>query len=62
MEALPIAGFEVPSRYHKDILHLMIVDAHSLYVYWEISDRRRWLISQHFECSYESMPKVIRLY
>ncbi|NRF90417.1 DUF4912 domain-containing protein [Paenibacillus frigoriresistens] len=62
MKALPIAGFEVPDRYNKDILHLMIVDAHSLYVYWEISDRRKWLVSQHFECGYESMPKVIRLY
>ena len=62
MKALPTAGFEVPDRYNKDILHLMIVDAHSLYVYWEISDRRRWLVSQHFECDYASMPKVIRLY
>lgn len=62
MKSLPIAGFEVPVRYHKDLLHLMVVDAYSLYVYWEISDRRRWLISQHFECDYGVMPMVIRLY
>ncbi|NEW07236.1 DUF4912 domain-containing protein [Paenibacillus sp. SYP-B3998] len=62
MKALPIAEFEMPDRYHKDLLHLMAVDAHTLYVYWEISDRRRWLISQHFECDYGTMPKVLRVY
>jgi hypothetical protein len=62
LKALPVARFEVPARYHRDLLHLMVVGAHSLYVYWEISDRRRWLISQHFECDYAAMPKVIRLY
>ncbi|OPH48828.1 DUF4912 domain-containing protein [Paenibacillus ferrarius] len=62
MEAITTAEFEVPDRYHKDLLHLMAVSADSLYVYWEISDRRRWLLSQHFECDYGDMPKVIRLY
>ncbi|GFZ98158.1 hypothetical protein GCM10008018_50460 [Paenibacillus marchantiophytorum] len=62
MKTLPIAGFEVPDRYNKDLLHLMVVNANSLYVYWEISDRRRWLLSQHFECDYGVMPKVLRLY
>lgn len=62
MTTLPIAGIEVPDRYYRDSLHLMVVDAHSLYVYWEISDRRRWLVSQHFECDYGVMPKVLRVY
>ncbi|MBD0379870.1 DUF4912 domain-containing protein [Paenibacillus sedimenti] len=62
MKTLPNAGFELPDRYHKDLLHLMVVDAHTLYVYWEISDRRRWLVSQHFECDYGTMPKVLRVY
>ncbi|WP_261807620.1 DUF4912 domain-containing protein [Paenibacillus sp. N3.4] len=60
--ALPVAGFEVPDRYNKDLLHLMVLDAHSLYVYWEISNRRRWLLSQHFACDYGALPKVIRIY
>ncbi|MFD0697925.1 DUF4912 domain-containing protein [Paenibacillus sp. GCM10027628] len=62
MQILPLAGLELPDRYHKDLLHLMIVDAHTLYVYWEISNRRRWLVSQHFECDYGAMPKVLRVY
>jgi len=40
----------------------MTVDAHTLYVYWEISDRRRWLVAQHFQCDYGDMPKVLRVY
>lgn len=62
MKSLPAAGYEVPDRYEKDHLHLMVKDAHSLYVYWEVSNRRRWLVSQHFECDYGVMPKVLRIY
>lgn len=40
----------------------MVVGTNSLYAYWEISDRRRWLVSQHFECDFGAMPCVIRLY
>ncbi|MEW9699831.1 DUF4912 domain-containing protein [Paenibacillus sp. SI8] len=62
MRSMPMAQFEVRDRYHKDLLHLMGVDAHTLFVYWEISNRRRWLVSQHFECDYDVMPKVLRVY
>jgi hypothetical protein len=56
------AEFETPVRYHKDILHLMTRDTHTLFVYWEISNRKRWLISQHFGCDWGQMPKVLRTY
>ncbi|MDU0203896.1 DUF4912 domain-containing protein [Paenibacillus sp. PFR10] len=62
LKASPISEYEVPGRYYKDLLHLMVVGTNSLYVYWEISDRRRWLVSQHFECDFGAMPCVIRLY
>ncbi|MBP1966764.1 DUF4912 domain-containing protein [Paenibacillus aceris] len=62
MKASTIAGYEVPGRYYKDLLHLMVVGANSLYAYWEISDKRRWLVSQHFECDFSVMPGIIRLY
>ncbi|MFC5449648.1 DUF4912 domain-containing protein [Paenibacillus aestuarii] len=55
-------GFDLPDRYHQDLIHLMTIDAHTLYVYWEISDRRRWLVAQHFQCDYGDMPKVLRVY
>lgn len=62
MKALPIAGFEVPNRYHKDIFQLLVRDAHTLYVYWEISNRKRWLVSQHFERDWNDIPKIVRIY
>lgn len=61
-DAMVTSGYELPERYHKDLLRLMVRDAHSLYVYWEISNRRRWLVSQHFECDWGIMPKVLRIY
>lgn len=45
-----------------DALHLMVRDAHTLFIYWEVSHRKRWLVSQHFQCDWDAMPKVLRLY
>jgi hypothetical protein len=53
---------ELPDRYEKDLLHLMVRDAHTLYVYWEISNRKRWLAAQHFGCDWHVLPKVLRVY
>ena len=55
-------SIEPPERYHVDTLHLMARDAGSLFVYWEISNRRRWLSAQHFECDWHVLPKVLRVY
>lgn len=62
MNSLPTSGFELPDRYEKDMLHLMVQGPHTLHVYWEISNRKRWLCSQHFECDYGTLPKVLRVY
>ncbi|MBB3108589.1 hypothetical protein FHS18_000617 [Paenibacillus phyllosphaerae] len=53
---------ELPERYEKDLLQLMARDAHTLYVYWEISNRRRWLAAQHFQTDWHNLPKVLRVY
>lgn len=53
---------ELPDRYDKDLLHLMVRDPHTLFVYWEIGNRRRWLTAQHFGCDWHVMPKVLRVY
>lgn len=45
-----------------DALRLMVRDAHSLFMYWEVSHRKRWLVSQHFQCDWDEMPKALRLY
>lgn len=62
MSSNPTVGQELPDRYQKDLLELMVVNPHTLYIYWEISNRKRWLVSQHFECDWGAMPKVIRVY
>ncbi|KIL39873.1 hypothetical protein SD70_17275 [Gordoniibacillus kamchatkensis] len=62
MNAAMLSGFQPPDLYHKDLLHLMVRDAHSLYAYWEVSNRKKWLASQHFKCDWGVLPKVLRLY
>ncbi|MBP1993574.1 DUF4912 domain-containing protein [Paenibacillus eucommiae] len=62
MKPLVNTAFEAPARYHKDMLYMMVRDACMLYAYWELSDRKRWLLSRHFECDYSSMPKALRIY
>jgi uncharacterized protein len=62
MQSISASGFEVPSKYGSDKLHLMVRDASSLYTYWEISDRRRWLTARHFECDWNAVPKALRVY
>ncbi|MFB6364377.1 DUF4912 domain-containing protein [Paenibacillus elgii] len=62
MRSIPTSGFELPDRYEKDLLHLMVRDAHTLFVYWEVGNRKRWLCSQHFECDWGVLPKVLRVY
>jgi uncharacterized protein len=62
MSIIPTQGYEVHSRLNKDSLELMPVDAHTLFVYWEVSDRKRWMASQHFGCDWGQLTKVIRVY
>lgn len=44
------------------MLRLLVRDAHTLYAYWAVSDRKKWLASQHFECDYGQLTKELRLY
>ncbi|WP_281889875.1 DUF4912 domain-containing protein [Paenibacillus sp. YYML68] len=62
MNATPTSGYELPDRYEKDMLQLMARDSHSMHVYWEIGNRKRWLCSQHFQCDYGTLPKALRVY
>lgn len=57
-----LEGYETPSAYRKDRLRLLVRDARTLHAYWEVSDRRKWLTAQHFECDYGQLPKVLRMY
>lgn len=59
---MPNTAAELPDRYDADLLHLMVRDARSLYVYWEISDLRKKWAEKHFECDWQALPKIIRVY
>lgn len=50
------------SKAPKDVLHLMPRDAHTIHVYWNISNRKRWLVAEHFGADWHVMPKVLRVY
>ncbi|GAA3402571.1 DUF4912 domain-containing protein [Paenibacillus hodogayensis] len=57
-----LEGYETPGAFGKDMLRLLVRDAHAVYAYWEISNRKKWLASQHFGCDYGQLSKVLRLY
>ncbi|AEI39348.1 hypothetical protein PM3016_661 [Paenibacillus mucilaginosus 3016] len=62
MNSMPVSGFELPERYHQDRLQLLVQGPHTLFTYWEVSNRKRWLCSQHFACDYGALPKTLRIY
>lgn len=47
---------------HGDRLILLPGDRTSLYVYWEITERRRQLIEGFFGCGWHVLPKLLRVY
>ncbi|MEI7026916.1 DUF4912 domain-containing protein [Paenibacillus sp. y28] len=55
-------GIGLYESYRKDRLVLMPRDAQSLYAYWEVTDRRKQLVEEHFRCSWDELPKWLRLY
>lgn len=62
MHAPQLEGYETPEAFRKDMLRLLVRDARTLYAYWEVSDRKKWLAAQHFECDYGQLPKALRIY
>lgn len=58
----PLTGYELAGLYHKDILQIMARTHDSIFAYWELSERKRWLLSQYFECPYEHLQTALRLY
>jgi uncharacterized protein len=53
---------EVHLEYGDDRLVLLPLDDKSIYAYWEVTDARKGLISNHFSCTWEVLPKVLRVY
>lgn len=49
-------------RYNADTLQLLVKDPTTLYAYWDVSDRKRWLVAQHYCADWSVMPKIVRLY
>ncbi|UHA72273.1 DUF4912 domain-containing protein [Paenibacillus sp. 481] len=51
-----------PPTYLHNIIHLMVKDPTTLFVYWEITERKRQAVERHYLTSWNSIPKIMRLY
>ena len=54
--------YNMPDKYNKDMLHLLVKDPNCLFIYWEISDRKKRMVMRHFSTDWKDIPKIIRLY
>ncbi|MCZ8523827.1 MULTISPECIES: DUF4912 domain-containing protein [Paenibacillus] len=59
---MPLSGYEIPGRYHHDRIQLLTQGPHTLFTYWEVSNRKRWLCSQHFQSDYGALATSLRIY
>ena len=57
-----IEDAEVHPHYGEDQLVLLPQGPASLYAYWEITGERKKLVEEHFGCSWETLPKMLRVY
>jgi len=48
------------SRYNKDVIVALPKDPHTLFVYWDVSERRKRVISECFQCEWNTLPKILR--
>ena len=62
VQASDIDELEVHLEYGDDCLVLLPLDDKGIYAYWEITEARKGLISNHFGCSWGVLPKVLRVY
>lgn len=53
---------DLPATYKQNCLYMMVVDPQTLYVYWDISERKRSAVVRHYGVCWSVMPKIIRLY
>jgi hypothetical protein len=53
---------EWTESYPVDRIQLMAIDPTKIYVYWSVSNRKKWLSAQHFQLDWSVIPKMIRIY
>ena len=46
---------------HRNRMYMMVVDPHTLFAYWEVSETTKHLFSDHFECQWEDLPLYLIL-
>lgn len=57
-----IYNYSIPDGYQENKIVLMVRDPNCLFVYWEITDYRRDLISRHLKSDWEKLTPIIRLF
>ncbi len=57
-----LGGYEIINRYYHDLFQISVRDHQSFYAYWELSDRKKTLLANHFGSTFDALTKVIRVY
>lgn len=57
-----IYNYSIPDGYQENKIVLMVRDPNCLFVYWEITDYRKSLVSRHLNCDWEKLTPIIRLF
>lgn len=50
-----------PIRYTHSYIHLMPQTPHTLFAYWEVQDRRKQFIAEHYQTEWQALTKLLRL-
>lgn len=53
---------ELTESYEKNEIILLVKDKTTLYTYWEVSIRRLTMIEDYFQCTWDRLPKLLRVY
>ncbi|MGZ9583476.1 DUF4912 domain-containing protein [Paenibacillus marinisediminis] len=50
-----------PYRYNHSFIHLMVQTPYTLFAYWELHERRKQLIAEHYRSHWNDLTKQVRL-
>jgi hypothetical protein len=49
-------------RSDRDTLHLLVQSPYVLFVYWQLSERKRAMVQEHFGVDWQSLQPTLRIY
>jgi hypothetical protein len=52
----------LPDSYNIDRIQLLAIDPTRIFMYWSVSNRKKWLSAQHFQRDWSLLAKIVRVY